>query len=158
MSDQTKVMDASQFAMWRAVLAMVHADGIVTPHEVSFVNDQIKDLDFSEDQLAQLSEDFKTPQDVKVMFAEIKNQNHKKQFFMLARALSWCDGDLDDQEAHIIEVLEKQMLAEEDRALLNQTREEIQEIELCDGQWVVKNGAHNQNQSMLGFLKQLVSA
>lgn len=153
-----KAMGASRFAMWRAVIAMVHADGIVTPHEVSFVNEQIKDLEFSDNQLKQMSDDFKTPQDVYTMFAQVNDKQDKRDFFMLARALSWCDGDLAEQEAHIIAVLESQELANEDRTLLKESREAMKEVELCGQQWVCKNAANTQSQTMLGFLRQIVNA
>ena len=153
-----KVMDDSLFAMWRAVVAMVHADGIVTPHEVSFVNEQIRDLHFSENQLAQLSEDFKEPQDITEMFSNIKSPQDKKAFFMLARALSWCDGDLAEQDEHIIEVLEHKEFAVEDRAILEESRENMSEIELCGKQWLFKNTSNTQGQSMFNFLGQLLRA
>lgn len=151
-------MDASRFAMWRAVIAMVHADDIVTPHEVSFVNDQTKDLEFSENQLKQISDDFKTPQDVYKMFAQIQTKQDKRDFFMLARALSWCDGDLAEQEVHIIAVLESQEIANEDRALLTESREAMKEVELSGQQWVCKDAANTQGKSMFGFLRQIVNA
>ncbi len=153
-----KAMDSSRFAMWRAVIAMVHADDIVTPHEVSFVNEQTKDLEFSAEQLKQMSDDFRTPQDVYKMFAEIQNKQDKRDFFMLARALSWCDGDLAEQEAHIIAVLESQELANEDRAILEESREAMNEVELSGQQWICKNAANAQGQSMFGFLRQIVNA
>lgn len=153
-----RAMKPSRFAMWRAVIAMVHADDIVTPHEVSFVNDQTKGLEFSENQLKQMSDDFKTPQDVYKMFAQIQTKQDKRDFFMLARALSWCDGDLAKQEAHIIAVLESQELANEDREILNESREAMKEVELSGQQWVCKNAANSQGKSMFGFLRQIVNA
>ncbi|MAZ76579.1 MAG: hypothetical protein CMH31_04670 [Micavibrio sp.] len=153
-----RAMNASRFAMWRAVIAMVHADDIVTPHEVSFVNNQVKDLEFSDNQLKQMSDDFKTPQDVYAMFAQIETKQDKRDFFMLARALSWCDGNLAEQEAHIIAVLESQELANEDRTLLEESREAMKEVELSGEQWICKNVANIQSQSMFGFLRQIVNA
>ena len=154
----SNAMGASRFAMWRAVIAMVHADDIVTPHEVSFVNEQTKDLEFSDEQLKQMSEDFKTPQDVYKMFAQIQTKQDKRDFFMLARALAWCDGDLAEQEVHIIAVLESQEMANEDRVILQESREAMKEVELCGQQWICKNAANTQGQSMFGFLRQIVNA
>ena len=91
----------SRFYMWRAVVAMVHADGVVTPHEVTFVNDYIYDIDLSKEQLAVIGQDLQTPQDVYGMFSRITDKQDKKDFFALARALSWCDGDYDGQEKRL---------------------------------------------------------
>mgnify|MGYP005690871471 CR=1 FL=1 len=95
-----------RFYMWRAVLAMIHADGVVTPHEVSFVNEQVRDVGFSQAQLYILSQDFKIPQDGYMMFAKITEEEDQYDFFVLARAVSWCDGDFARQEEHILDVLE----------------------------------------------------
>ena len=153
----TNEMNASRFAMWRAVVAMVHADEIVTPHEVSFVNEQVKDLEFSDAQLKQLSDDFKTPQDITTMFSQIKSEKDKRDFFTLARALSWCDGDFDVQEAHIINVLEKQHLEESDIDLLSQSRDAMKEVELGDMQWILQSNSCN-DKGMFSFLREIVSA
>jgi len=156
MTDQQ--MNESRFNMWRAVVAMVHADGIVTPHEVSFVNEQIAGLEFSSTQLKQLSDDFKTPQDVYEMFAHIGIAQDKRDFFFLARALSWCDGDLAKQEAHIIDVLSRQEISDQDRELMEESRDIVNEVELSDNQWICKDKQNTEGNKMFGFLKELIAA
>jgi len=83
----------SRFTMWRAVIAMVHADGVVTPHELSFINDNIKGLSLSEAQLNMIAEDLQIPQDTYDMYAQITKDEDKRDFFVFARALSWSDGE-----------------------------------------------------------------
>lgn len=148
-------MNQSRFYMWRAVVAMVHADGVVTPHEVSFVNDQVKDLKFSQKQLKQLSDDFKHPQDVNTMFEYVTIPEDKRDFFALARALSWSDGDMCKQERHIIDVLESKHMDEDTRSLLEESRDIMNEVEMSDQSWTYKND-HGRN--LFGFLRQLVAA
>lgn len=125
----------SRFYMWRAVVAMVHADGVVTPHELAFIQDYINDINLSEGQLGVIAQDLQTPQDVYEMFAHIKDVSDKKDFFTLARALSWCDGDFARQERHIIKCLEASHLDNETRDILSETRDVINEIELDTNQW-----------------------
>lgn len=141
--------------MWRAVVAMVHADGVVTPHEVSFVNEQVKDLNFSQKQLKQLSDDFKNPQDVNTMFEYVTVPADKRDFFALARALSWSDGDMCKQERHIIDVLEIKHMDPDTRSLLEESRNIMNEVEMSDQNWTYKND-HGRN--LFGFLRQLVTA
>lgn len=148
-------MNPSRFYMWRAVVAMVHADGVVTPHEVSFVNEQFKGLDFTQKQLEQLAEDFKIPQDVNSMFAYVTTEEDKRDFFALARALSWCDGDMHKQEKHIIDVLEAENMDADTRGLLEESKEVLQEVDMSDQDWTYKN---EHGKSVFGFLKQLMSA
>ena len=145
----------SRFYMWRAVVAMVHADGVVTPHEVSFLNDYIHDINLSKEQMETIGLDLQTPQDVYEMFLNISDRNDKKDFFSLARALSWCDGDFDAQEQHIIEQLEKQQLSADNIALLEESREILNEVELCRNQWKNKS---EQGQDLFGFLKKAKTA
>lgn len=144
-------LSESRFYMWRAVVAMVHADGVVTPHEVSFVNDYIHDVGLSKEQLEMIAQDLQTPQDVYDMYAHIDSKDDKTDFFALARALSWCDGDYDDQEQLIIDRLEEIHMDDESRDLLAESREILNEVELCQNQWKFKS---ERSEKLLGFLNR----
>lgn len=150
-----KGVTESRFYMWRAVVAMVHADGVVTPHELAFVNDYMRDIHLSEEQLEIVGEDLHTPQDVYHMFSQIEDRQDRIDFFALARALSWCDGDYDGQEKIIIEQLEKLHLGDENVKLLAESREVFGEVELCQNQWKTKS---KQSESLFGFLNKLKTA
>ena len=141
----------SRFYMWRGVVAMAHADGVVTPQELNFINDYVRDIDFSQEQLNVIGEDLRTPQKVQTMFSAIENIQDKKDFFALARALSWSDGDYDAQERLIIEQLEQDTLSE-DLSILHESREFLNKVELSDSQWQ-HQAAKKRN--MLGFISGL---
>lgn len=136
--------------MWRAVIAMVHADGVVTPHETAFIQDSIKDARLSKGQMKVLSEDLQTPQDSYLMFSKIVNPEDKKDYFSLARAIGWSDGDLDKQEKLILKNLEKIHMNEEEIAMLGQSRSIIHEIELNKDQWRVSG--QEPRKSIFSFL------
>lgn len=143
----------SRFTMWRAVIAMVHADGVVTPHELSFINDNIKGLSLSEAQLNMIAEDLQIPQDTYDMYAQITKDEDKRDFFVFARALSWSDGDFDCQEKAILNNLEKIQSNEETMSLLGRSREVVQEIELKQGQWNIGASKEKKwNIDLFGFL------
>ena len=38
------VLSDSRFAMWRAVIALVHVDGVVSPYEIHFVREHLRGL------------------------------------------------------------------------------------------------------------------
>jgi len=141
--------------MWRAVVAMVHADGIVTPHEIDFVNTHILNLPLSEGQMKVIRQDIQTPQDVGSMFSQIEVQNDKRDFFVLARALAWCDGDLDKQEAKILHTIHAKHMATGEESLLRESSEILNEVELCHNQWKFKS---ERSKSLLGFLSKLKTA
>lgn len=148
-------VSASRFYMLRAVVAMAHADGVVTAHELSFINEHIKHINLSKSQIEMIGVDLKNPQDVYQMFSHITNAEDRRDFFALARALSWCDGDYDAQEKHIITQLEKHVISEENLALLQKSRDIINEVELCENQWKFKT---TRSKNLFGFLKVLKTA
>ena len=141
----------SRFCMWRAVVAMVHADGVVTPHELSFINSHIRNIELSPDQLKTIGEDLQCAKDPYVVFSSISEKKDKYDFFALARALSWCDGDFASQEDKILKHLQSVLDNEQDRALLDDSRELMNEVELCDNQWRFKS---ERSKSLFGFLNK----
>lgn len=149
--EKSAEISQSRFVMWRAVVAMVHADGVVTPHELAFVNDYISDLNLSPEQLAVIGQDLQSPQDTYGLYAQITDMQDKKDFFALARALSWCDGDYDGQEKLIIERLEKNHMDEENYHLLEESRELMNEVELSADQWTFKT---ERSKKLFGFLNR----
>lgn len=142
----------SRFYMWRAVVAMVHADGVVTPHELAFVNDYIREIDLSPSQLEIIRDDLHVTQDIYEMFVHITDRQDKIDFFSLARALSWCDGDFDRQEKEIIERLEKINGNADALSILEESREIINEVDLCERQW---QSSKDTNKNLFGFFKKL---
>lgn len=97
----------SRLAMWRAVLAMAHADGVVMPKEAEFGALYMDRAGASDEQREILREDLQNPQDPAEMFAQIAEPSDKADFFEFARALLWCDGDFSAQEEAIVERLQK---------------------------------------------------
>ncbi len=97
---------SSRFAMWRAVVAMIHADGVVKPHEIHFVLEGTKDLPLSAVQKAILAADLQTPVDVRSVFDGITNPRDREDFFHLARSISWSDGDFAVREQAMIRELQ----------------------------------------------------
>lgn len=96
-----KISD-SRFNMWRAVVAMIHADEVIQPHEINFILTQTRDLPFSDEQRAILKNDLSVAGDVQALFGNITTPRDKEDFFHLARAVSWSDGDYDERERSTI--------------------------------------------------------
>jgi len=150
-----KALTESRFYMWRTVVAMVHADGVVTPHELAFVNDYISDIELSPSQLEILRDDLGVEQDIYEMFVNIKNRQDKIDFFSLARALSWCDGDLDQQEKEIIDRLQKIDDNQDALSVLEESRELVLEVDICEQQW---QSSKKSDKNIFGFFKKLKTA
>jgi uncharacterized membrane protein YebE (DUF533 family) len=96
----------SRFFMWRAVVAMAHADKVIEPEEKEFIENYINRLPFSEKQRETLRRDLEKQRDVAQMFELVTEPEDQSEFFMFARMLVWSDGDYDAQEKKILEYLE----------------------------------------------------
>ena len=92
----------SRFYMWRAVFAMVHADGVVLDDEIEFAEHYLDVVPFSNEQKDRLRADLKDAQDLGDMLSRVSDPEDYGQFFQFARMLVWCDGDLDHQEDKIL--------------------------------------------------------
>ncbi len=147
----TQGIKISRFNMWRAVVAMIHADGVVTPHELTFIHEYLRDVELSEEQRKIIGRDIHEPQLIHQMFGQILDLQDRKDFFALARALSWCDGDFDEQERSILKHLQASHNMNEYQSLLTGSREMINEVELCEDQWHFKT---ERSKKLFGFLNR----
>lgn len=96
------VLSDSEFHMWRAVFAFSLADNLLSLEEQGMLRSYVRSVPFSPAQLAILKNDFNKPQNVEAMYKKITDPEHKQRFCMLARALAWCEGDMDEQEEKIL--------------------------------------------------------
>ena len=92
----------SEFNMWRAVFAFATVDGILTLEEQQLLQSYRHKVAFSMQQLETLRQDMSKQQDVMTLYQKISHPDHKKRFCILARALSWCKGDMDKQEKALL--------------------------------------------------------
>lgn len=92
----------SEFYMWRAVFAFSLVDNILSLEEQTLLQSYLNSVPFSQDQLAILKGDFKTPQPVEALYKKITEKKDQQRFCVLARALVWCEGDMDKQEQTIL--------------------------------------------------------
>lgn len=118
-------LSKSRFAMWRAVIAMMHADSVVKPHEVNFVLRHIEGLPLSGEQHDVLMKDIQSPISVEKMFYAITNEDDKEDFFHLARALAWADGDFDMMEEDILNRLGGVQVDEVNLSIVQKTRDDF---------------------------------
>ncbi|MBU0859787.1 MAG: hypothetical protein KJ667_07600, partial [Alphaproteobacteria bacterium] len=92
----------STFYMWRAVFAFALVDNMLSIEEQKLLKVYLDTVPFSDAQRAVLRADFKTPQNVESLYKKITNPADRERFCVLARALVWCEGDMDRQEEIIL--------------------------------------------------------
>lgn len=108
--------DADMFALWRAVFAMVHVDGELSGEEEAYIGSVMDAFKFSDEQRNVVKGDVKKPGDVVAMFQAVESRAHRKQFFILARIIAWCDGLFHDDEREALEAVQECLNAPEDYA------------------------------------------
>ncbi len=92
----------SEFAMWRAVFAFSFVDNSLSIEEQELLRSYLAKVSFTPPQLATLRADMQKPQNVEALYKQITDAKDKKQFCLLARALVWCEGNMEKQEEAIL--------------------------------------------------------
>ena len=141
----------SRFNMWRAVTAMVHADSVVRPHEVNFIVENIRKLPLSDEQIEILSDDLQTPRDIEVSFREITAPRDREDFFHLARAIAWSDGDFDDREQALLDRIRSLPMAAPDAAMMEDIIKNFHGI-------YIEGGTPREDQSLFSMIRGLLGA
>jgi len=100
----------SRFAMWRAIVAMCHADGVVRDEERSFIRRFFGIVDFNDDQRAALERGLEEPEVLEDILPAIADAHDRAELLFFARMLFWSDGDFDAQESRIFELLRQDIL------------------------------------------------
>jgi len=109
-----KEVNESKFNMWRAIVALVHADLVSHPQEAEYLKNQFQKIPFSETQRKVLSDDLLTSKDVDPYFKAITSPGDKAQFVYFARILFWSDGAFHEQEKAILDRLHKETISKVD--------------------------------------------
>jgi hypothetical protein len=97
-----KGIEESEFYMWRAVFAFTYADNMLSLEEQELLNAYLARVPFSKDQRDILKEDLRDPKDVVGLYKKITRKQDKERFCVLARAIVWCEGNMQEQEKAIL--------------------------------------------------------
>ncbi len=98
----SKDISDNEFTMWRAVFAFSLVDNILSIEEQRLLQNYLNAVPFSPAQLAILKNDFREPQDVEALYRSINDPAYRERFCVLARALVWCEGNMEKQEERIL--------------------------------------------------------
>lgn len=101
-NNNVTTVDASEFAMWRAVFAFAYVDNSLSLEEQEILHSYLVKAPFSISQRMILKDDLEHPKDVNIFYKQITRPDDKTRFCVLARALAWCEGDVSAQEKYIL--------------------------------------------------------
>lgn len=94
--------DQDMFRLWRAVFALVHVDGEFSEDEQRYVEKITDVFAFTDQQKEKINKDLEKKRDVVSLFKKIEREENMRQFFVMARAILWCDNFLHELELRVI--------------------------------------------------------
>lgn len=99
----------SQFYMWRAVIAIAHADGDVQNEERAYLTNVIASLDrtygLEPRQKKTLLDDLDKPQKIEDLVKEIEEPQYRGMLITLGMKLIWADGVVTAEEEAVLDKL-----------------------------------------------------
>jgi hypothetical protein len=98
-------VSTSKLYMLRCVIAMAHADGIVTDAERAYISGIMNRLPLTEEQRRTLEGDLANPQNVEDMLRYINDPVYRGQVVDFARIMAFKDGHLDPSEEILLKKL-----------------------------------------------------
>lgn len=119
----------SRFYMWRAVIALAHADNRVTEEEHEFIDRYLHNVPFSDSQREVLIDDVLNAKNVTEMFDQVSEPTDRGEFFEFARMIVWCDGDYDAQEEKLFAHLKDTQMHRVDKGSMEQLARDTRESE-----------------------------
>jgi tellurite resistance protein len=121
-----KAMDESLFNMWRCVVCIAHADGIVQPEERAYLEKIFQNLQrvhgMSPTQKVTLMADLETPQNLADLLPKVTDPQYRGQLLYFGTILAHADGTVTEDEERVLEMLRAQQMEDIDAEKL---REEI---------------------------------
>lgn len=93
----------SQFYMFRCIIAMAHADHVVTEEERAYVMGFVKKLPFTAEQKSSLLADLEEKQDVATLLSHINDPKFRGQLVYFARLMAYKDGNLHPSEEELLQ-------------------------------------------------------
>jgi tellurite resistance protein len=97
------VVTTSKFAMWRCAIALAHCDGQLSNSEINLIHDYWENFDFSNAQVRQLEEDFRSSLLWEDVFFDITEKLDRAHLINFARVLFHIDGDFSAVEQELLQ-------------------------------------------------------
>ncbi len=111
LQQQKKPVGASQFYMWRCVVAIAHADGKVQAEEREYLGRIFDKMGLTAEQRETFRQDAETPQDIATLLAHINEPEWRGQLIYFAGLLARADGVLAPSEEQLIKKLRGDQMA-----------------------------------------------
>lgn len=104
----------SRYTMWRAIIALAHADHVITQEEKDFIMKKLESLPFSTEQRTQLLEDMEESPDIEALLPDITEPVDRSMLVYYGRLLVWSDGEYALQEEKLLKLMNMNALSQVD--------------------------------------------
>lgn len=104
----------SRYTMWRAIIALAHADHVVTQEEKDFIMKKLESIPFSTEQRTQLLEDMEEFPDIEALLPDITEPVDRSMLVYYGRLLVWSDGEYALQEEKLLKLMNMNALSQVD--------------------------------------------
>lgn len=105
-----KPVTDSLFHMWRCIIVMAHADGVVHQREQDFFDKAFANMGqkyaLTEDHLKIFAGDLKAPRDIDPLLARVVDAEARSLLLYFSQAVAWIDGNLSPHEAALLKKLQ----------------------------------------------------
>lgn len=105
----------SQFYMWRCIIAIGHADGVMHEAERAYLNRIIGNMDragsLTEEQKKTFAEDMEKPQNIAELLKHINDPQWRGQLLYFGGLLARADGELHPDEDMLLKKLHAEHMA-----------------------------------------------
>lgn len=125
MSEFDTTVNPSRFAMWRAVLALAHADGVITPEEMDFIVQTMREIPFTNHQRQILQQDLEDVPDISQLFKSITDPQDQQDFFRYGQDIVMVDGDFAAEEEKMLKKLRLDHLDKETEQQVRKTMRDV---------------------------------
>mgnify|MGYP006272464095 CR=1 FL=1 len=113
----------SQFAMWRCIISMAHADGEFSKEEEDHLRLVFSKMGLSDEQRETLEEDMESPEDIDKLLPQINEPKFRSQVVYFARILAAKDGNICPNEQEMLDKIHAKTVGQVD---IDAMRDEIQ--------------------------------
>lgn len=101
----------SRLNMWRAVIALAHADHKLTDEEIQFIGKKIKGGKMSADQQEILLSDLQSPAELENVLPKVSEPSDRAMLVYYGRLLVWSDGEYAIQEEKLLNMMNDNALS-----------------------------------------------
>ena len=108
------MISESRFAMWRGLVALVHADHRVTGEEKSFFTNRFGKLGLSPEQEEILLKDLEFKQEVSPFIEQMTDPADRSNFIYFGRLVFYSDGDFVQQEEALLNIVHGKVMSKVD--------------------------------------------